>query len=90
MLLIGALAAPVAMPAIDKDHDRDDHRVYDRAHRDYHNWTPDEDRYYRQWYGENYNGRAYRDYGKMHRKDQDAYWKWRHEHGDRDHDNDRH
>ena len=91
VLLMGALAAPIAMPAQDRDHDRDDrNRIYDREHKDYHNWTPDEDRYYRQWYGENYNNnRKYRDYRKLNRKDQDAYWNWRHTH-DRDHDNDRH
>jgi hypothetical protein len=89
---MGALAAPIAMPAQDRDHDRDRddrNRVYDASHRDYHNWNQDEDRNYRQWYGENYNNKKYRDYRKLHRKDQDAYWNWRHTH-DRDHDNDRH
>lgn len=91
MVLIGAFAAPIAMPAMGQDRDdRDNHRVYDRVHHDYHNWTPDEDRSYRQWYGETYNGKAYRDYNKVNRKNQEAYWKWRHEHGDRDRDHDRH
>lgn len=90
LLLAGALTVPIAVQARD-DHDRDDrNRVYDRAHRDYHQWTPDEDRYYRQWYGDKYHGRNYRDYHKVNRKDQDAYWNWRHAHEDHDHDHDRH
>jgi len=86
LLLAGAMLAPMAMQA--QDHDRDD-RVYDRAHHDYHNWTPDEDRYYRQWYGDTYHGKDYRDYRKLNRKDQQRYWTWRHDH-DHDRDHDRH
>ena len=91
LLLSAALLAPLAMQAQDRDHDRDDQRVYDRAHRDYHNWNSDEDNAYRQWYGQTYNGRQYRDYRKLHKKQQQAYWKWRHDndhdrHRDRDHD----
>lgn len=91
LALAGALAAPIAVQAVDKDkdHDRDD-RVYDRAHRDYHYWTPDEDRVYHEWYGQTYNGRAYRDYRKLNRRDQERYWNWRHSHEDRDHDRGRH
>ena len=93
MVVVSALTAPIAMQA--QDHDRDDkdrdrdHRVYDRDHRDYHNWNSDEDRRYRQWYTNTYNGRDYRDYNKLRRKDQQAYWNWRHTHGDNDRD-DRH
>ncbi|HVH88235.1 MAG TPA: hypothetical protein VM912_16055 [Terriglobales bacterium] len=93
--LASALTAPIAMQAQDRDdhRDRDDrNRVYDRAHHDYHNWTPDEDRSYRQWYGETYSGRQYRDYRKLHRKDQDSYWNWRHnnDHDRDDRDRDKH
>jgi hypothetical protein len=91
--LMGALAAPVAMFAQDRDHDhdRDDNRrVYDRQYRDYHNWNRDEDQRYRGWYSNNYNGREYRDYDKLSRKQQNQYWKWRHKQNDNDHDHDRH
>jgi hypothetical protein len=96
MLLTGALLAPVAF-AQDRDHDRDDrnrnnNRVYDSSHRDYHNWNSDEDNAYRQWYGQQHNGKQYRDYRKLNKKDQQAYWKWRHNNEndrDRDHDKDR-
>ena len=98
MVLMGALAAPMALMA--QDRDRDDHkdrddqaknqRVYDRAHKDYHNWNSDEDRRYREWYTSTHNGRDYRDYNKLNHKDQTAYWNWRHQHGDGDHDRDDH
>jgi hypothetical protein len=98
LILAGAIAAPIAMQA--QDHDRDDKdrdrdrnrnnnaRIYDREHRDYHTWNNDEDGRYRQWYTNTYNGREYRDYNRLHKKDQQQYWNWRHSHGDNDHDRD--
>jgi len=51
----------------------------------------DEDRTYREWYSQTYNGRQYRDYNKLSKKNRQAYWKYRHEHDkDHDHDHDRH
>ena len=95
MLLMGALAAPLGLQAQDRDdHDRDDHaknqRVYDRDHKDYHQWNGNEDHMYRQWYTESHNGKEYREYNKLKSKDQNAYWNWRHQHGDNDdhHDKD--
>jgi hypothetical protein len=97
MLLMGALAAPLGLQAQERDDhnkDRDDHaqqqRIYDRDHKDYHNWNGDEDRMYRQWYTESHNGKEYREYNKLKHKDQTAYWNWRHQHGDGDHDRDDH
>jgi hypothetical protein len=96
MLLMGALAVPVALRAQDHDdhnNNRDDHgqqRVYDRQNKDFHQWNDNEDRVYRQWYGESHNGRAYREYSRLNKRDQDAYWKWRHQHGDDRHDDDHH
>jgi hypothetical protein len=91
LLLAGALLAPVATFAQDRDHDRDDRnknvRVYDPYHKDYHNWNSDENNSYRQWYTQTYNGRTYRPYQKLRKKDQQAYWKYRHD-NDRDHDHD--
>ena len=97
LVLAGVITAPVAMYSQDRDHDRDDHnrnnnyRVYDSYGRTYHNWNDDEDRSYRQWYGQTYNDRDYRDYRKLNKKQQRAYWQYRHDHDkDHDHDNDRH
>jgi hypothetical protein len=84
LFLTAALSAPAALitRAASQDEHRDEHhdqkRVYDRAHKDYHNWDDNEDHYYHQYYTENH--REYRDYSKLNRKDQDNYWKWRHEH----------
>ena len=61
---------------------QDDRGVYDRDHKDYHNWDDREDRAYRQWREERHE--AYVDYDKLDAKRQREYWKWRHEHGDND------
>src|ERR1700686_1319866 len=90
LFLTAALSAPavVVTRAAPQDEHRDEHRdehqkrVYDRAHKDYHNWDDNEDRYYHQYFTENH--REYRDYSKLNRRDQDNYWKWRHEHVDSD------
>lgn len=92
LVLAAAIAAPIAMQA--QDHDRDNRnnnnsRVYDRQHKDYHTWNNDENNSYRQWYGQTNNGKQYRDYNKLHKKDQQAYWNYRHNNDrDRDHDKD--
>jgi hypothetical protein len=55
-------------------------RVYDRTHKDYHNWDDNEDRTYRQYYSEQH--RDYRDYNKLNRRQQSEYWQWRHNHSE--------
>lgn len=62
------------------------YRAYDPYYHDYHAW-PDEDAYYRRWYGENYHDRTYRDYRKLNHDEQKRYWDWRHS---SDHDRDHH
>lgn len=62
----------------DRDHDRDAQRVYDRDHRDYHNWDDREDHAYRQWLDEKHE--AYREYSRLKHKEQREYWDWRHSH----------
>lgn len=57
-------------------------RVYDRNHKDYHNWDDREDRSYRNYLSEQH--KDYREYNKQNRKEQDHYWNWRHSHPDRD------
>ena len=51
-------------------------RVYDRSHKDYHQWNDDEDRTYRQYLTQNH--RSYRPIAKTSRKQQAAYWQFRH------------
>jgi hypothetical protein len=57
-------------------------RVYDKDHKDYHNWDDREDRAYRRFLEERHE--TYREYNKQEHKMQSDYWKWRHEHPDHD------
>ena len=81
ILLSAALLAPVAVRGDDEHHDRD-HRYYDRSGRDWHEWNEREDQAYRRYLQERH--REYRGFDKVNRKDQDEYWKWRHQHMDDD------
>jgi hypothetical protein len=90
ILLSAALSAPMASAKSvlatqdhdDHDRDRDHHRVYDSDHHDYHDWDDREDAAYRGWL-ENRHA-AYVDYAHLKHRDQQAYWRWRHEHEEHD------
>lgn len=92
-LVLGAvLTAPMAISTKaasqddkrqeDNHRDKKQKRVYDRSHKDYHNWDDNEDRAYRQYLGDQHI--AYRDISRLKRNQQTAYWNWRHEHPDHD------
>jgi hypothetical protein len=57
-------------------------RVYDRNHKDYHNWDDHEDRAYRGYLSDQHQ--SYRAYDKQNHRNQAQYWNWRHSHPDRD------
>ena len=59
-------------------HEKQERRIYDREHRDYHAWNTDEDRFYRDYLTEHH--RPYLTFSRMNRKQQHAYWQWRHDH----------
>ena len=94
LFLTAALTAPATINAAPQDdrrqedkrqehNDRNDKkqtRVYDRTHKDYHNWSDNEDRSYRQYLGQQH--KDYRDYSKLKRNEQNQYWNWRHSHPD--------
>ena len=85
IFLSGALTAPMTIQtsAAAQDDHRDEKkqaRVYDRSHKDYHNWDDNEDRSYRQYLGEQH--KDYREYSKLNRNQQAGYWNWRHSHPD--------
>ena len=65
-----------------EDHARqqEEHRYYDSVHHDYHTWNGDEDRRYREFMEERHH--RYRDFSRLNKKDQQAYWQWRHDHDD--------
>ncbi len=91
MVLTSTLAMPlvsVAGPRQDRNHDErkdatQEHRVYDKAHHDYHVWDNREEQLYRQ-YADEHHLRD-REYAKLSAKQQKEYWNWRHQH-ERDHD----
>lgn len=64
--------------------DKDHNRVYDRDHKDYHNWDEKEDRVYRRYITAKH--KTYRDFAGLQEKEQRAYWNWRHNHPDHDHE----
>ena len=85
LFLSAALIAPVAIrtSAATQDDHRDDKkqtRVYDRSHKDYHNWNDNEDRTYRVYLGEQHQ--EYREYSTLNHGQQNKYWNWRHGHPD--------
>lgn len=83
LFVMAALAIPmaaVATPGPQDDHDRK--RVYDRDHKDYHNWDDREDRAWGRFLEENHRERH--EFAKANRREQGEYWKWRHEHPDHD------
>jgi hypothetical protein len=55
-------------------------RVYDRDHKDYHNWDDNEARAYEGYRHDHTDFNV--TFGKNNRKQQSAYWNWRHEHPD--------
>jgi hypothetical protein len=75
---INATALPGANAA--QEEYRDEHRVYDPGHKDYHNWDDREDRSYRLYLSEHH--RQYRPYVQIKVSDQRNYWTWRHNHPD--------
>ena len=83
VFLIGALAAPPFMMAAPRPQTVGVQlRVYDRDHKDYHNWDDREDRAYRGYLTE--HRKTYRVYVKQNHKTQSQYWNWRHSHPDHD------
>lgn len=79
-LILGAMTfAPVVMRA-DDHHDK---RYYDSNRKDYHEWNEHEQEAYRHWRQEQH--RAYKDWNKVSKKEQNEYFRWRHEHPDQDH-----
>lgn len=82
LLLLGAaLAAPAVTMAGPKPQDASVQvRVFDRDHRDYHNWDDREDHAYRRYLVVQH--RSYRGYDRQNARRQRDYWKWRHTHPD--------
>jgi hypothetical protein len=89
LFLTAALAAPLSLMAAPRPQEASVQvRVYDKQHRDYHNWDDNENRAWGQYLAENH--RDAHEYSKSNKREQSQYWNWRHSHpDDRDHQ-DRH
>jgi hypothetical protein len=83
LFLAAALAAPVAILAAPGPQDANVQiRVYDRDHRDYHNWDDRENHAWGVYLSDNH--RTSHEYARARRREQSRYWRWRHAHPDRD------
>lgn len=82
LFLTAALTAPVAIMAIPVPQEgRDQHRVYDKDHKDYHNWDDNENHAWGQFLTENH--KSSHEYSKANKKEQSQYWNYRHSHPDK-------
>jgi hypothetical protein len=91
LFLTAVLAAPLSMMAAPAPQEASVQvRVYDRQHKDYHNWDDNENRAWNHYLAENH--RDSHEFSRANKREQSQYWTWRHAHpDDRDHhDNDRH
>ena len=82
LFLTAALIAPAAIRANAAPQSISIRRVYDRDHKDYHNWDDREVHSYELFRGDHpkYNVT----FSKTNRRERRAYWNWRHEHPDHD------
>lgn len=83
-VLAAALAVPGAVFAQDHDRDRrdhpDEHRFYDRHHKDYHQWNDHEDRAWHMYWEQRH--RPIVAWERSSARDRERYWAWRHNHSD--------
>jgi hypothetical protein len=83
LFLAAALAAPVAMMAAPGPQAVGVQvRVYDRDHKDYHNWDDHEQSAWGVYLNENH--KKPHEYKAANKKEQSSYWNWRHAHPDKD------
>lgn len=88
LLLTAAIAAPASIAAAAGQQARVQVRVYDKNHKDYHNWDDHENQSWGLYLSQNH--KKSHEFAKSNRKEQADYWNWRHSHPDNDRrDNDR-
>ena len=79
--LAAALAAPMLIMAAPRPEEaKVQVRVYDRKHKDYHNWDDHENQTWGVYLKNNH--RPIVEYSKARKNDQDGYWNYRHAHPD--------
>jgi hypothetical protein len=83
LILAAAIAAPLAIMAAPAPKDDSVQiRVYDRNHKDYHNWDDHENNAWGVYLTN--NRKKPHEFSKASQKEQSNYWNWRHSHPDHD------
>jgi len=81
LFLTAALVAPVTILGTPAPQEASVQiRVYDRNHKDYHNWDDNENRAWGQYQTEHH--RNSHEFSKANKREQGQYWNWRHAHPD--------
>jgi hypothetical protein len=85
-MILLCLAAAVAAPALAgpipaPQEPGGQARVYDKDHKDYHNWDDNENRAWGQYLNENH--KSSHEFSTANKREQSRYWKWRHAHPDK-------
>ena len=80
-----ALLVSTSLLAQDHDRDRDDrhdnrHHVYDRRHKDYHDFDDREERGWQTYWQQRHHPAV--DWDRASDRQRQAYWNWRHTHSD--------
>ncbi len=83
LFLTAALAAPLAVMAAPGPQEANVQvRIYDRDHKDYHEWNDNENRAWDRYLAENHH-KTY-EFSRANEKQRSQYWNWRHSHPDKD------
>jgi hypothetical protein len=83
LILAATLVAPVAIMAAPAPQNAGVQiRIYDRNHKDYHNWDDRESHAWGIFLTDNH--RKAHEYSRASKREQSQYWNWRHQHPDRD------
>jgi len=78
MLMGATLVFPVAVSdLLGGCSGRDNHRLYDPYHNDYHTWNQEEAGNYARW--ETETRREHRDFNQRNKDEQKEYWTWRYD-----------
>jgi len=83
LFLTAAIAAPAAIMAVPVPQQASAQvRVYDKDHKDYHDWNQNENHAWGQYQTDNHQKHS--EFSKANKKEQSQYWNWRHAHPDKD------
>jgi len=81
VLLASALFVPTALTAQEDAHRSEGARTYyDAAHKDRHEWNDNEQASWNKYRDDHHVRHS--DFSKASKRQQQAYWNWRHEHSD--------